>query len=114
LGWLTGRLALRGRAVVGVAVLGLAIVYLATPLQTLQAPNAGNAGRDLVPWLAANGLRAGYGPYWTASIVTVESGGSIPVRPVIAVDGKLRGYIYFSTRHWFTETRPQPGRWFVV
>ena len=45
--------------------------------------------------------------------MTVESGGRIPVRPLIAVDGRLRGYLYYSTRRWFTG-RSGPDRWFLV
>jgi hypothetical protein len=114
LAWVANRLPARGRALVGVALVPLAIGFVLTPLATIRVPDATNAGRDLVPWLSANGLRAGYGSYWTASIVTVESGGSIPVRPVISVDGRLRGYLYYSTRRWFREDRPPAGRWFVV
>ncbi|MGH9011009.1 MAG: hypothetical protein ACRDYF_14340, partial [Acidimicrobiia bacterium] len=114
LAWVVPRLAFRGRAAVGAGVLTLAVAYLATPVAALDDPEATNPGRTLAPWLAANGLGAGYGPYWLASIVTVESRGSIPIRPVVAVDGKLRGYLYYSTRRWFTgHSRPE-GRWFVI
>jgi hypothetical protein len=113
LAWLTDRLASRGRAVVGVAVLALAAAYLATPLGTLDRPRPADPARDLVAWLAAHDLRAGYGPYWTASIITIQSGGRIPVRPVAGVAGRLRGYLFYSTRRWYPG-RPRPGRWFLV
>ncbi len=111
--WFAPRLAFRGRVAVGAGVLTLALAYLTTPVAALNDPEGTNPGRTLAPWLAANGLRAGYGPYWLASIVTVESRGSIAVRPAVAVDGKLRGYHYYSTRRWFTGPS-RPGRWFVV
>jgi predicted RecA/RadA family phage recombinase len=113
LAWVAGRLPARRRVAVGLAVAALAVAFAVTPLAALHAPDASDAGRDLAPWLAANGLRSGYSSYWTASIVTVESGGSIAVRPVTAVDGRLRGYVYYSTRRWFTDAA-RPGRWFVL
>jgi hypothetical protein len=35
-------------------------------------------------WLQAHGLDDGYGGYWEASIVTVETGGAVTVRPVVS------------------------------
>jgi hypothetical protein len=114
LAWAVPRLAVRSRATLGAGIAALALAYLAAPVAALDDPEATNPGRILSPWLAANGLRSGYGPYWLSSIVTVESRGSLPIRPVVAVEGKLHGYRYYSTRRWFTGRARPEGRWFVI
>ena len=41
----------------------------------------------LAAWLESHDLHNGIGSYWAASIVTVESGGRVEVRPVVSPDG---------------------------
>lgn len=102
----------RARALVGalVALLGL---YAAASLDVLLRPSVVNPAQELAEWLADNGLTSGFGTYWTASIATVSSGQSVTVRPVVAVDGRLRGWLYYASKEWF-EPDPEKPRRFLV
>jgi hypothetical protein len=53
----------------------------------LAQPDPGQPAAQLASFLALRHLTNGVGSYWSASIVTVESGGKVAVRPVF-VDGR--------------------------
>jgi len=121
---LTGRvLAGRARAgrplAVALGVLGLA--YAATAAADLRKPPAAEPEKALAGWLEAHGLRHGYGPFWDASIVTVESGGRVAVR---AVRGRpdwskaqvIEPFRWMADERWYDEGpatfvvfEPDPG-----
>jgi len=82
---LTGRvLADQGgnaRRQVAVVVL-LGLTYGATVVADVRKPPLGDPAGILADWLEARGLRHGYGPFWSASIVTASGRGRVAVRPV--------------------------------
>ncbi len=57
---------------------------------------------DLTFWLAGHGLTSGLGGYWQASGVTVDSGNSITVRPVVVNENRLMPEAYWEAKQeWF-------------
>jgi hypothetical protein len=56
---------------------------------------------QLTAWLEAHHLRSGIGDYWSASIVTVESGGAVTVRPVSAAASDRIVPMDQSTESWY-------------
>jgi len=67
---------------------------------TLQAP--GQTATPLGAFLASHQLNDGVGDYWSSSIVTVETGGTVDVRPVICDDaGVLVRYNVQSEGSWY-------------
>ena len=83
------RLASSGRRVV-IGVAGVALLGLAGTLG-LQLSHADSYQTEsrLVVWLEAHHLRRGIAGYWPASIVTVDSQGSVAVRPVLDSHRKI-------------------------
>lgn len=63
---------------------------------------AGRPAQALAAFLEAHHLDQGVGDYWSASIVSVQSGGAVTVRPVIA-DGAahLHRYARQSADQWY-------------
>ena len=69
---------------------------------TVSQPVPVQSASTLASWLEAHGLRNGLGGYWAASITTVESKGTVTVRPVLAdTDGKLGRYMKLSSAGWY-------------
>jgi hypothetical protein len=111
---LSGRVV--GRVVQGVrwrtvgrvaAAVGLAATacYLAGVVINLDRPAPVSKAAALAGWLEAHDLHDGVGDYWSASIVTVESSGSVEVRPVFSPDDRrLVGYNRNSSRDWYNES----------
>ncbi|HLJ60977.1 MAG TPA: hypothetical protein VKZ50_14730 [bacterium] len=75
----------------------------------------------LARWLAAHGLHYGYGGYWEASLVTVESQGRVMVRPVVSTKinqpglvpsdvpssgWRISPYNWMSKNTWYSATHP--------
>jgi hypothetical protein len=59
---------------------------------------------ELAGWLDAHHLHNGIGVYWAASIVTVESRGSVRVRPVVSPDGlRIVRYNRNSSASWYNK-----------
>ncbi len=93
-----GRLA----AVVGLAA---AACYAAGVGLNLVTPAPPSRAAALARWLDLHDLHDGIGDYWASSIVTVESSGTVSVRPVFAPDGnQLVGYDRNSSLDWFNES----------
>ena len=93
-----GRLA----AVVGLAA---AACYAAGVGLNLATPAPPSRAAALARWLDLHDLHDGIGDYWASSIVTVESSGTVRVRPVFAPDGdQLVGYDRNSSLDWFNES----------
>jgi len=90
-----------------VAAVGLAATacYGAGVALNLGAPAPVAHAVPLASWLEAHHLHDGVGDYWSASIVTVDSSGSVKVRPVFSPDArKLVGYNRNSTSDWYKES----------
>lgn len=89
-------------------------VYGWASIRALHRPADEDPAVALVRWLDDNGLKAGFGQYWSASIVTVTSRDKITVRPVEAKeDGLLRPKPYYTSADWYRADRRKP-RNFVV
>jgi len=95
------------RARLWCAALGLGVVisipafllhFLVSPAAQPELPVAG--------WLLEHRLSYGYGAYWDASIMTVETAGRVAVRPVVAEQGHLTRWLELSSAQWYT-TPPQ-------
>ena len=98
-----------------IPVAGVVIVaYLGASLSGLSTPNATEPEGDLAAWLESGGLAAGYGDYWTASDVTLNSDGAVVVRPVTALNDRLHGQWYYAKRSWFSEFPRSQTPQFVV
>jgi hypothetical protein len=68
----------------------------------LASPRAVNPAQQLGRFLEAKGLDEGVGDYWSASITTVETGGKVSVRPVIAdPTGRIVRYGKQSAAGWY-------------
>lgn len=81
-------------AVVGILATGVAF-NLANPTPFQRYSQVGAL-------LERHGLHEGIGDYWSSSIVTVETGGSVEVRPVTRdPDGRLVRYVRESTSDWY-------------
>jgi hypothetical protein len=75
--------------------------YLASPRPVTPAQQLGR-------FLEAKGLDEGVGDYWSASITTVETGGKVEVRPVIADPGdRIVRYGKQSAAGWYENGRFQ-------
>ncbi|HEX6349266.1 MAG TPA: hypothetical protein VF160_07735 [Candidatus Dormibacteraeota bacterium] len=90
-----------------VAVVLLTVVRGGAFLATAAARPAVPDHAQLEAWLQDRGLSRGYGPYWDASVVTVETGGRVEVRNVEGAGGRLRPHAYLSSSRWY---RPDPHR----
>jgi hypothetical protein len=113
LGDVAERLPRRARPVLTAALVAMGTVYLAASISGMGRPRPADPAGELVEWLAANDLSAGFGPYWSASILTVKSRGAVTVRPVGALEGRLHGRTYYASVDWF-RTDGQAPRRFVV
>lgn len=106
-GRLTGRLvaAVRsGRVLRAGAVLGAATLAMlgADVGYSIAAPSPSRPFAQLGRFLHSHDLRQGVGDYWSASITTVSSAGSVTLRPVIAnLDGRLVRYQRQSAATWY-------------
>jgi hypothetical protein len=63
--------------------------YLASLAAGLTRPPASAQYHRLGAWLAARHLRGGLSGYWAASVVTVDTGGRVRIRPVRTYRGRL-------------------------
>ncbi len=91
---LGGALAAAGLVVAGCFAAGVAF--------DIAQPAPVTSASDLVGFLESHHLLHGVGAYWSASIVTVESGGKVQVRPVVVPFGhEIRQYDRNSSRTWY-------------
>ena len=68
----------------------------------LRGPSAARPASGLSSFLSAHRLTLGVGDYWSSSILSVESGGSVLVRPVVATPaGRLVRYDKQSSAGWY-------------
>jgi hypothetical protein len=94
-----GRPALTATALAGVAVLSAFCVGFAL---TLRGAVPARPAEALASLLEAHGLHDGVGDYWSASVTTVDSGGKVDVRPVVAdASGRLVRYARESGASWY-------------
>lgn len=95
----------RTGAVAGVAVLACLAIGVGAQIGS---PAPAQAQGSLGDFLADHGLYRGIGDYWTSSIITVDTGGQVTVRPVMTdPQGRLEGYDRESESAWYTGRRFQ-------
>jgi len=101
------------RSLALVAALILLAVRTSAFLVTAATPAPVPDHAQLESWLEARGLELGYGSYWDASVVTVETGGRVQIRNVEGANGRLRPQAYLSKSDWYRPESNPPAR-FVV
>jgi hypothetical protein len=80
----------------------MCLCFVAGVGYSLSSPEPQYEVPSLVAWLSAHDLRWGVGDYWAASITTVQSGGTVVVRPVeAAAGGALQKMTTLSTSSWY-------------
>jgi len=57
--------------------------------------------RPLGKWLIKHHLTYGYGTYWDAGIVTLETKGKVKIRQLIADGSKIVPYRWLSNKRWY-------------
>jgi len=90
----------RVAAAVGVAAIAC---YAAGVAFNIDRPEPVARSISLAGFLESHHLENGIGPYWSASVVTVASGGRVEVRPVVSDDGKLVRYHRCTAAFWYTK-----------
>ncbi|MHB1986593.1 MAG: hypothetical protein ACYCSF_01200 [Acidimicrobiales bacterium] len=92
-----------GRVAAGVA-LAATCCYAAGVAINLDQPAPVGSWTLLTSFLESHHLRHGIGAYWSASIVTVDSGGQVDVRPVLSPNNRqLVRYDSNSASYWYGE-----------
>ena len=90
------------RAVVGGLAVATAVVYLVGVGDVLAARVPVEPAATLASWLESHDFTNGIGGYWAAAIATVESGGTVTVRPVSASRaGTVEGMSTQSADDWY-------------
>ena len=93
-----------GRVRLGATLAGIGLVaaFAAGMDFQLRSPVPAQPAVQLGRFLAAHDLRVGVGDYWSASLVTVETGGMVAVRPVVAAsNGRLVRWAQNSAGNWY-------------
>jgi len=101
--WASDRGRVLRRWAVGIGVLSIGCFVAASGVQLSQPAPSTPAAR-LASFLESAHLTSGVGDFWAASITTVESGGTVAVRPVVPdSDGKLEAYNKGDVPGWFAD-----------
>jgi hypothetical protein len=101
---LAGRLSAAGLAP---ALAVLATGYLLGLGAVVTRPAVPAQATQLASWLAAQHLTYGLSGYWQASVVTLETGGRVSVRPVVAVGTGLARDDWEVRPAWYNPARHQ-------
>ncbi len=83
---------------------GVAAVYVASSVSSIFLRPLVNLNRDDVAaahWLREHRLANGVGEYWGSAILTVESRGSVKVRPVMVVPQGIAPYSLVGKPQWY-------------
>lgn len=102
--WVTRLAGVISPAAVVSAVSVVALAFAAGYAISVTRPAVGDPGRPLARFLEARHLTEGLGDYWSASLVTVDSGGAVVVRPVTTVTiGTIARYYKQSSAEWYRD-----------
>jgi hypothetical protein len=106
---LAGRLlARRLRAAALVPALGLVLTaYLLGLARVVTLPAVPAQGSQLAAWLSARHLTYGLGGYWQANAVTLESGGRVQVRSILAAGPVVIRDDWETEPGWYSPARHQ-------
>ena len=85
------------------AIAALLPLAIATPRPAAAQPTA-----PLSAWLEAHGLTYGLADYWSSSIVTLETGNRVRVRPVNVYGHRVFPYFWESSTLWYDPSRNDP------
>jgi hypothetical protein len=92
-----------GRVIVVVAFAGSLLATVGAIGSTFHKWQYGDADKlALVAWLQTHALSDGYGPYWSANIITGLTSNGVRVRPVIELNGKLTPFDWLSSKTWYS------------
>jgi hypothetical protein len=95
------RPSLEPRVLAGVAIVVIGLCAVNFGADSI-GPAAPQEARALGTFLSSRGLRSGVGDYWSSSIVTVDTGDEVKVRPVaIGPSGTLQRYTLQSAASWY-------------
>jgi hypothetical protein len=111
---LAGRL-LTGRLMASRMVPALAVVltgYLLSLSRVVTLPPAPAQGSQLAAWLSARHLSYGLAGYWQSNVVTLDSGGSVAVRPVVSVGRVINRDTWETEPSWYSPALHQAN--FIV
>lgn len=92
----------------------VAAVYVATFAAGMFAPPTNQDELAVASWLRQHGLIEGYGDYWAAGILTVESRDSIKVRQVAVSDTGYHPFQWNSNERWYRDAKHGGGFNFLV
>jgi hypothetical protein len=90
------------------ALCAVLALYLAGLGCAAAQPPATAQDASLASWLRARHLTAGLSGYHQANIVTLDSGGTVTLRPVRAVAGRLAAYAWNANSEWFDPSPAGP------
>ncbi len=99
--------AFAGAGCIAVAAL-LAVAFVRQAVQPAQPP----AGQRVAQWLSTRQLNYGIGGYWTASTITLDTGGAIRVAPVTA-GSRIMAYRSEARTDWY-DPRRHDARFVVI
>lgn len=98
--------------VLAVAVLGG--VSMIEFMGQYRLPQSAAEGAQLGSYLEAHHLHDGFGSYWVASVLTVNTGGAVRCRPIRVLGSRATGFPYLVDRNWFRSVAGRPARFVVV
>ena len=104
-GRILGDRLLAAQAVVRYGLCGVLALYVAMLGYAAAQPPAPPQYAGLAAWLPAHHLTVGLSGYHQANIVTLESGGTVTLRPVTAAGEHLIAYTWNASTAWFDATR---------
>jgi hypothetical protein len=93
-----------GRGTIGIVAGGVLLAgYLGGLAHEAARPPVPPAQTRLVSWLTAHHLRDGLGGYWEGSVVTVQTGGRVTIRPVKFT---LSADLWMAKSSWYSRDAP--------
>jgi hypothetical protein len=96
---LAGTLA-RGRLLIAALVLAL-VCYAGIEVHNIVQPRPADPNAQVADWLAAHHLSYGFGDYWNANAMTVDSGNQVQVRYVSRIGDTLVQRPWESDSAWY-------------
>jgi hypothetical protein len=79
--------------------------YLVSLGRIVALPAAPGADAPLATWLAEHNLTYGLAGYWNASVTTLDTGGQVALRSVLADDGHIAGDYWEVKSGWYDQKR---------
>jgi len=92
----------RANYLILIGLFGVTCLFFLAPRIT--APIGSSPTAQVESWLLSHGYKYGYGAYWEASIITVETSDVVRVRPVVTDgSGKIVPFNWLSDQSWYSE-----------